>query len=42
MKLYSYWRSTTSYRVRIALELKGVDYETVPVNLLSGSQNAPD
>lgn len=42
MKLYSYWRSTTSYRVRIALALKGVDYETIPVNLVSGAQNAPD
>lgn len=42
MKLYSYWRSTTSYRVRIALGMKGIEYETAPVNLLSGAQNAPD
>ena len=42
MKLYSYWRSTTSYRVRIALALKGVAYETVPVNLVDGQQLAAD
>lgn len=34
MKLYSYWRSTAAYRVRIALNLKGLRYETVPVHLL--------
>ena len=38
MKLYSYWRSTTSYRVRIALNLKGLSYDTVPVNLVAGQQ----
>ncbi len=35
MKLYTYWRSTASYRVRIALELKGIDVELVPVHLLA-------
>lgn len=39
MILYSYWRSTTSYRVRAALNLKGVAYKTVPVNLLTGEQH---
>lgn len=34
MNLYGYWRSSTSYRLRIALNLKGVDYDYVPVNLL--------
>ena len=42
MRLYSYWQSTTSYRVRAALNLKGIAYETVSVDLLDGSQHAPD
>jgi len=41
MKLNSYWRSTTSYRVRAALNLKGVAYDTVPVDLVAGAQSAP-
>ena len=32
--LYDYYRSSAAYRVRIALNLKGVDYESRPVNLL--------
>ncbi|HET6435844.1 MAG TPA: maleylacetoacetate isomerase [Xanthomonadaceae bacterium] len=32
--LYSYWRSSAAYRVRIGLNLKGLSYETVPVHLL--------
>jgi len=34
MKLYTYWRSSSAYRVRIALNLKGVEYESVPVHLV--------
>src|SRR5689334_3643690 len=34
LKLYSYWRSSASYRVRIALALKGLDYEYLPVNIV--------
>jgi len=34
MKLYSYFRSSAAYRVRIALNLKGITYETVPVHLV--------
>lgn len=33
LKLYSYWRSSAAYRVRIALNLKGLAYEIVPVHL---------
>jgi len=36
MKLYNYFRSSASFRVRIALELKGLSYDYVPVHLLSG------
>lgn len=39
--LFDYWRSSASYRVRIALNLKGVDYESVPVNLLESAQKDP-
>jgi maleylacetoacetate isomerase len=34
MKLYSYFRSSAAYRVRIALNLKGLDYEIVPIHLV--------
>lgn len=34
MKLYNYWRSSSSWRVRIALEHKNLPYEYVPVNLV--------
>jgi maleylpyruvate isomerase len=33
LRLYNYWRSSASHRVRIALELKGLKYEYVPVHL---------
>jgi maleylpyruvate isomerase len=43
LKLYSYFRSSASYRVRIALNLKGLDYDTVPVHLVrdGGEQLQP-
>ncbi len=43
MRLYSYWRSSAAYRVRIALALKGIPYECVPVHLVrdGGQQHAP-
>jgi len=36
IKLYSYWRSSAAYRVRIALNLKALDYSIVPVSLAPG------
>lgn len=39
MKLYSFFNSSTSYRVRIALALKGLDYEYLPLNIRIGTQN---
>ena len=38
--LFDYFRSSASYRVRIALNLKGVDYDRVAVNLLEGGQKS--
>ena len=35
LKLYSFWRSSASYRVRIALSLKGLKYEYVPISLIT-------
>ena len=40
MKLYSYYRSSAAYRVRIALNLKGLSYDYVPVNLLMSEQKS--
>jgi len=42
MILFDYCRSSTAYRVRIALNLKGLDYEQVPVNLVSGEQRGEE
>ncbi len=38
--LHDYFRSSASYRVRIALNLKGVDYRAVPTSLLAGDQRS--
>jgi maleylpyruvate isomerase len=42
MRLYGYWRSTAAYRVRIALALKGLAFDAVPVHLVrdGGQQHA--
>ena len=40
--LYGYWRSSAAYRLRIALNLKGVSYEQVAINLKEGEQAGAD
>lgn len=40
--LHDYFRSSASYRVRIALNLKGIDYEQRPVNLAGGDQKGSE
>lgn len=43
-KLYHYWRSSSAYRVRIAMNLKGLAYELIPVHLVrgGGEQHRPE
>ena len=36
LKLYDYWRSSAAYRVRIGLNLKGLAYDSIPVNIAPG------
>ncbi|MDQ1120327.1 maleylacetoacetate isomerase [Pseudoxanthomonas sp. SORGH_AS 997] len=44
LRLYSYWRSSAAYRVRIGLNLKGLPYDLEPVHLVrdGGQQHQPD
>jgi maleylacetoacetate isomerase len=42
LTLYSAWRATAPYRVRIGLKLKGVDYAYVPIDLIAGEQREPE
>src|ERR1700686_5651755 len=44
MKLYHYFRSSASYRARLALNFKGIDWETVPVDLRApaSAQRTPE
>lgn len=41
-RLYGYWRSSSAWRVRAGLALKGIAYEYAAVDLLAGEQDAPD
>lgn len=41
-RLYGYWRSSASYRIRIVLEWKGLEYESVAIDLRAGRQKAPE
>lgn len=44
MQLYSYFRSSAAFRVRIALNLKGLEYDIIPVHMLreGGQQHKPE
>jgi maleylacetoacetate isomerase len=42
MKLYGYFRSSAAFRVRIALNLKGLNYETAAIHLRRNDQSKPD
>jgi maleylpyruvate isomerase len=42
MQLYGFWRSLASFRVRVALKLKGLPFEEVPIDILSGEQFEPE
>ena len=41
VQLYDYFRSSAAYRVRIALNLKDVEYDRIPINLLENAQSTP-
>ncbi|KAK3182827.1 hypothetical protein Dsin_030113 [Dipteronia sinensis] len=42
LQLYSYWMSSCAYRVRIGLNLKGIEYEYNSINLVKGDQHTPE
>jgi maleylacetoacetate isomerase len=42
MKLYGFWRSLATYRVKVALALKGVKVDEVSIDILKGMQHQPD
>lgn len=41
IRLHEYWRSSASYRIRIALGLAGLDWQSLPVDLAAGEQTSP-
>lgn len=42
VKLYTFWRSNAAYRVRVALNIKGIPFEKISIDLLKGEQFAPE
>src|SRR3982075_2643877 len=40
--VYGFWRSIASFRVRVALKLKGLPFEEIPIDILSGEQFQPE
>ncbi len=42
IRLYDYWRSSAAYRVRIALNMKGLDYQAIDTSLIDGAHKQAD
>jgi maleylacetoacetate isomerase len=42
INLFDYWRSSASYRVRIALGLAGLEWQNLPIDLVKGAQRSPE
>jgi maleylacetoacetate isomerase len=42
IKVYGFWRSIAAFRVRVALRLKGLPFEEIPIDILSGEQFKPE
>ena len=42
IRVYGFWRSIASFRVRVALRLKGMAFEEIPIDILSGEQFQPE